>query len=511
MATYGPPGWNEAMQEPILPQAFVEISHLAVDDEVQDSAVATSEDVAYANLDNVNNTAYNRAKYATNELNMWSLDASCRILPDEAPYDGVGYTSGTFCDEAEPVLTVTLPAVQTTPIAGISVVWDRLMEEFATEFTVAVYVGNTAVASKTVTGNKSSVSAVEMDIAEYERVVITVHKWCLPTRRARIETVVIGAYILLTGDDLISYTHEQSACLVSGELPKNSIRFSIDNSSGRWNPFNPYGWVKYLAERQRLVVRYGLDINGRTAWISGGVFYLSEWTTPSNGLEATFVARDVLEYMMHVPYTGPRTGTLDEIVNAAVAEADLPRGAKVRLWETNLDAITVDFSGDEAEYTLSDVLQMAANAANCVMYQDRDGVLCITHLPVEAMGDYVITPDISYSHPEIEYSKPLKAVSVTYSGGTYVETFASTGETQTVSNPLIPTESVAQDVAVHVAEILSRRTSLSGEFRADPRLDVLDRIAVESKYGEQNEVYITNIRLSYSGAFRGTYEGRVAQ
>lgn len=500
--------WVAAMQEQILPQASLEISFIATDPEVQESAVATSDDVSYANFENVMDAAYSRTKYATNELNMWSLDGSCNILPDAAPYEGVGYTSGSFCNETEPTLTVTLPAVQTKPIAGISVVWDRLLEEYATRFTVTVYVGDTAIANRTVTDNTSSISSVEMDIESYDRVVITVHEWCLPNRRARVETVILGAYILFTGSDLMTYSHEQSACLMSGELPKNSIQFSIDNSDGRWNPFNPDGWVKYLAERQKLIVRYGLDIDGKTEWIPGGVFYLSEWTTPANGMEATFIARDVLEYMMQVPYTGPRTGTLYEIASAAVAEAELPDGAAIQIEET-LKNIAVDFSADEAEYKLSEVLQLAANAACCVMYQNRSGVLRIASLNT-ALTDYGITQDISYSHPEIEYSKPLKAVAVTYGEQTYTHPVSNAGETQTVSNPFVQSEQTARNVAENVAGVLRNRANITGSFRADPRLDALDRVTVESKYGSSHEVYITSVKLSYSGAFHGTYEGRVA-
>jgi len=49
---------------------------------------------------------------------------------------------------------------------------------------------------------------------------------------------------------------------------------------------------------------------------------------------------------------------------------------------------------------------------------------------------------------------------------------------------------------------------LSGEFRADPRLDVLDRITVVSKYSS-SPLYITDIKYTYNGAFRGSFSGRV--
>ena len=42
-------------------------------------------------------------------------------------------------------------------------------------------------------------------------------------------------------------------------------------------------------------VKYGLKLNDDTIeYIPAGVFYLSEWESPQNGLEANFVARDLL-------------------------------------------------------------------------------------------------------------------------------------------------------------------------------------------------------------------------
>ena len=129
--------------------------------------------------------------------------------------------------------------------------------------------------------------------------------------------------LVYTKSDLMSFTHQQTGSLVSGELPKNHIEFTLDNSDGKWNPSNPKGLERYLTERLRITLRYGFKINGAVEWIPGGVFYLSEWRTSPNGLEATFKARDALEYMLDKPYTGAVSGTLYEIAERAIAEANL--------------------------------------------------------------------------------------------------------------------------------------------------------------------------------------------
>lgn len=309
-----------------------------------------------------------------------------------------------------------------------------------------------------------------------------------------------------TKKDLLSFTHTQSGCMNSGELPKNSIEFSLDNSDDRWNPANPDGIGQYLSERQKLTVRYGFNINGAIEWINAGSFFLSEWRTPANGFAATFVARDVLEYMLDEPYTGITSGTLHEIASAALNQANTPDGVAFDL-DQRLDGYSVSF--ENTGYKIAEILQMCANATMCVMYQNRDGVFRITSA-AQVFSGYNITPHFSYTHPEFELSKPLKAVKVSYGDGLqYTMESGGTGETQTVNNPLIGTIDQASSVARWVESTLKSRKNLSGEFRADPRLDVFDKVKVESKYGVINAVVITEIKYSFAGSFHASYKGRI--
>jgi hypothetical protein len=105
----------------------------------------------------------------------------------------------------------------------------------------------------------------------------------------------------------------------------------------------------------------------------------------------------------------------------------------------------------------------------------------------------------------------LKAVRVSYGEESYTLNVAEGGEVQTIDNPLITTEVAASRAAKWVAPILQERQTISGTFRADPRVDVCDKVTVDSKYGVCNAVVITNIKYEFTGAFRGTYTGRVSK
>jgi hypothetical protein len=342
----------------------------------------------------------------------------------------------------------------------------------------------------------------------------------------------LNSTLVYTKKDILSFTHQQTGCLVSGELPKNYIEFTLDNSDGKWNPSNPNGLERYLSERLRITLRYGYVINGTERWIPGGIFYLSEWRTPQGGLGATFVARDVLEYMIDKPYRFSLSGTLRDAVrdvtysaipndpNADVevlALGSSTLGASALGFvqsagmsvSSELDKYTIGSVDNQGNDSVATILQKCANAAGCVMYQRRNGRLTIEKLSYSDTG-YTVPKKLSYSYPEIEFSRPLKEVSVTYSGNKVAEySRNSSGETQTLSNDFISTPEQATTIAKWAYDEMRQRQKVSGEFRGDPRFDLFDVIHVENKYGTTSNVVLTDIKYTYTGAFRVTYSGYV--
>jgi hypothetical protein len=340
--------------------------------------------------------------------------------------------------------------------------------------------------------------------------------------------------LVYTKHDLMSFTHQQTGSLVTGELPKNHIEFTLDNSDGKWDPNNPSGLERYLSERLKITLRYGFDINGVVEWIPGGVFYLSEWRTSDHRAEASFVARDLLEYMLDRPYTGDVSGTLYDVAERAILEANVPANDDTQDRKTmilgtgRLNVATLgevvapparlseelrNFSVSDIEYDAQDsiavILQKCANAACCVMYQDRSGYLVIEKFEKKDSG-FTIPQKLSYSYPRIEFSRPIKNVQVSYfDDGTVDVAFSGSGVTQTLSNNFIPTKTQALTVAKWVYENLRTRKKIHGEFRGDPRFDLFDSVSVEDKYGTMVGVVLTDIKCTFSGTFRISYSGYI--
>lgn len=166
--------------------------------------------------------------------------------------------------------------------------------------------------------------------------------------------------------------------------------------------------------QQEMRLRYGMDINGAIEWIDGGVFWLDEWNIPSNGVEASFTARDELTFM-HAIYTGPLSGTLYEIADAALQQANLPAlstGAEIYALSPVLHQYTTDVTGGAMDNTaISAVLQMVAHAANCVLFQDRLGTIRIEPWNSKYKG-YMIEP-FSKPKEQQKYQIPINNAAIT--------------------------------------------------------------------------------------------------
>ena len=511
-------GWKDAHDDLLLPETFIKLTFGVTEPGLALGAATTgTNEETFSEAEKTTNALdKNPEKYATLEHNIWGLDGTFNYF-DDTPVDP-GYTTsllsgadGVFA--SAPTITILFSTVRTILIPGITITWGTAFDEYATSFKVTAYNGTTVVFQKEVTDNTSAVSQIFTALQGYNKIVVEVNKWSLPNRRCRVTEVFLGIREFYTKSELMSYEHTESADLLSAALPKSEIKFSLDNSTGRWNPSNPSGFEQFLIERQEVTVKYGMTVNGTTEWIDGGTLWLSEWNTPANGIEATFTARDSLTFANDV-YVGIRKGTLFAIATAAFEQMQLPvlfDGTARFYVDESLKNQTTDFSEDDAVYTIADVLEMISHMGCCVLHQDRTGKVRIEPHNDE-VTDYAINRFRSYAHPEMSLSKPLKAVEVTF-GENQKEllSVASSGEVQTVANEFIKTAADAKKVAERTAEVLKGRQTISGEFRADPRLCALDVVTAENKYAD-NEVAITEIKYTTTGgAFKGAYTGRIVR
>ena len=524
--------WKNVHKQTLLNESFVEVSlNVADPDALADATPQDNGAIYISDVSQVVSEVDRKVvPYCTLEQNIWLLDGGRKAIP-ETNYGDSCYVGDILSDEncvfgdKVPTITINFSRIFSNIIPGITITWSNTYGEFADEFVVTAYNGNTVVAEKEVIGNRSVKSLVMLDIADYDTIVIRVKKWCLPHHRVRIEEIFLGMNKVYSKTELFDYSHTQSVDPVSTSLPKAEIKFSIDNVNGEYNPYNEQGMAKYLAERQEVKVRYGLKLNdGTVEWIKGGTFYLSEWYAKQNGLTADFTARDLLEFMSKT-YSETHDMTsrsFYDLAERVLISANLPLNNDGTVkWVIDESLSSIWTTAPLPEDSIANCLQLIANAAQCVLYQDRNGILHIEPLNFD-VTDYKISSFNSYSKPEVTLGKPIQQVNVKIynyevsSGKPVAQTDmvialfpnAKGGETITVDNPLITNMGNAQNVANWIGTHLGHRITLDSSWRADVRLDPLDIVTNKNSYNTNN-VRMTEVNYTFNGAFRGTGEGKV--
>ena len=534
--------WKQAHQQTILNESFVEVSLHVADPEALKNVFYAENGATYLSTlpKPVEREDEAPSPYCTLEQNLWCLDGQRKAIP-ESEFGYQGFSSDVLSDDTcifstkFPVLTLMFTDIFETPLPGVTITWSNTYGEFADTFEIIAYNGNTVVASKEVTQNRSIKSVVFLDIANYDRIEIVVKKWCLPNHRARVEELRIGCFLVYGKSELLDYSHTHSVDPAATSLPKNEIRFSINNLDGAFNPYNPNGLTRYLSERIEVKVRYGMKIKDKIEWIPGGTFFLSEWDAPQNGISADFTARDVLEFMYdNYRYTGSDKSTnLLFLANGIISSASLPEkyqkfvgtdSSSDDSWDINpelqqINGITPYLAFEDST---ANSLQMVANAGRNSIDVDREGVFRIAPLPDTINEDYIINAFNSYAKPELSLSKPLAEVRVKVydyhkDGSVDTTEYAYTaigkranvdGEIITIDNPLITREEMAEETAKWIFDLLSRRMTVDASWRGDVRLDPLDIILLETEYGTK-QIRVLETEFKFNGAFRTSCKGKV--
>lgn len=414
--------WKDIQEKQLVDESFLEISFAIGDPDALEDATAKDNGAVYLSntKQSVSPVDKHIVPYATLEQNMWLLDGSRKFIP-ASDYGDTGYI-GDMLSEADgtfavtPVVDINFAAVHIPVIPGITITWGQVYGEYAEAFKVTAYNGTTVVAEKSITDNASVMSVVDMDIADYNRIQIEILKWCLPFHRARIADVFSGITKVYTKTDVTKFEHEQNVDPIGGTTPISKVSFSLDNSDNKYDPYNVTGLSKYLMERQEIKVKYGFQLGDRsTEDIPAGVFYLSEWNAPQNGLEASFTARDILEFMSKTYIKGkyaPDGASLHSLAVNVLEDAKLPLNDDGTVkWLIDDGLKTILTAAPLPLAPIAECLQYIAQAAGCALYCDRKGVLHIGPITTDKT-DYVLSEFNLFSRPEISLQKPLMRVDV---------------------------------------------------------------------------------------------------
>lgn len=400
----------------------------------------------------------------------------------------------------------------------ITIKWSEVFG--VSPYSVTIKSQNTGVVADSVVHileDNEFISEIELNFSNFNEIIIEIvsAQNNVPTR---VEQVIFGHFMVFEKKDIIKYTQKNTIEPCTFTLPTHTFDFELDNVDGRFNPDNPSGVYKYLKEGQQVSFIYGLKINNSFEYINGGTFYILSWEVPQNSITATFRAGSKIDLMGEI-FDVSQLGTYP-ITNKSLTQIarETGRQSNVVVDTSTSGSMSGMYPRIETEtgYRCNDILQLCVNAGQCILVVDRDGNVSVVHDNSGTITDYKITKDISYKNADYNIRRTLKEIVINDNHYTSTEIngvtiqFDSNGETQTISNPFA-LQNYDTTFVQWLYNILKYNKIVKGEFRADARLDVMDKVTVYNRYSSALPVLITTINYEYNGALKGYYEGLVLQ
>jgi hypothetical protein len=456
---------------------------------------------------------------ATWEPNRFKLDGSFSFPDDNLSANKeLGFCSNALCDENRvfnPYETVSFNFNSNHSSMGLTITFDVLNNEYATDFTISAYdENNEVITSVDVTENVLVQCTPLGQLYQYRRIDITIKKWCKGNRRCRILEVDFGVVRVYQDDNLIRLSLIEELDLTNSTLPSAEFKFTVDNLSREFNILNPQGFYKFLRQRQQVIAELGVETVSSTEYIQLGDYLLLDWTSDEGSLTATFTARTNLDLMSSFDYENlvPKVDyslyqlaedifTLCSIKNYEIDEALHGISTNALIEKTNCKT----------------VLQMIAIAGCCNIFVSRGNkiILKSSYPNIDTSTD-TIDLDNAYKEPQIALDKIVKSVAVTYFTDLSTKSTISINNSDVSigdvlkleKNTLINAEYQAVNVAVWIIKQKNYRAIYTSNWRGNPAHELNDIVKIEDGYKQNKNAIVTKNELTYQGYLSAKTEAR---
>lgn len=258
----------------------------------------------------------NPARYATLEKNLWLLDGSFDIFPDDYQVpESMGYAMNDLSGDDG---TFTTPQVLTQPIENTSILQamsvyfskDEL-DGIPRDLTIEVLQGGTAYFSKEIVDNQEFILSYEgFTVNNPDEIRLTITKWSLPSRRVRVVEIIPGIYEEWTGDQIKEFDVEQNGDFSCLTLPYGSCDITIDNLDRSFEPRNKNGIFRSVQEGQKIDVSIGPRLENNTVDYKriGSFYQFSDgYKTGENAITIDWSLVDIVGLLANREFIPPDT------------------------------------------------------------------------------------------------------------------------------------------------------------------------------------------------------------
>ena len=348
-------------------------------------------------------------RYGTLEDNQWLLNGHRLFQPNSGSYSYQGFIGNNISDiqsayTTPSKLTITFSDGNQYAFRGLSLRFDIESGDAPKTITVVGSLGGVENYRKIIDVTSSEFSYegnIPYSGNYVDTLQIILNDSNIPYRRPRVEQLVLGVIKNLTSDNIQSATWDRSNDLINSSIPSITFSFSFIDENNEYNPDNPEGLFGYLESGQKVQFKFGQTLeDGSIEWVNGGTTITDgapEVNTASSLSIVNFTSTSKLETLTDSfsEFSYRSTGyTFYELAEMLCVKADLfeEDGTTPRYV---IDSSLQNYStlAPLPEGSIKELLQIVANAAMCIMQEDRDGILHIKPFD-NTLQDFKFTPDM---------------------------------------------------------------------------------------------------------------------
>ena len=398
--------YKSGMKSPLRNRGYISVEFGIFNDTLQSQAEFSHPADTYAFYSNdtrVFSDGSDDFVYATLENNFFKADGSQRFLPPQnsrIPLQNSGVVSQELVDDGNVIFTINFP--QTT--------WYGLTIDFGENYPVDfdIIYGNQTYQ---VRGNDNSEYVADLSFTNISQIKLKFWEMRESGNRARIYSIQFGIGYTFGNDDIMDSTFHQSVSPISEYIPQYDFMVVLKNYDHYFDVDNPNSVINFFSADNKVSVKYGLELDdGTIEWVNGYKLLCNEWE--SDDQTATIRCVDILrrldmDYAGTAFYaSGTSYGELAEILAydiAGLETCEIPESMYERTTTLPLPHGTV-----------RELLQMVANACECVLMLDREGNLAFKEISTTVTPGFRMEQTDMLSYPKAIRNEPVKEVVVSY-------------------------------------------------------------------------------------------------
>lgn len=351
--------YKAEQKQPLREESYMFVYLGIINREAQASAYAYGDFVDYSAPQTVFSDNTFLMDYATAEQNFLKVDGSMPLLPEDSQQ--YVYWQGAVTQDIRGVITFWFDGYSSLNLRGLTIDFG---EYYPTEFTVT-----NGTVTYTYTNDSPGEWTCDDVFDSTAYLSISPMSMVGGNQRMRIHKILFGLGFSFDNKTLLSTQRKNTVSHISAALPSKQFTFTVENVGRRFAQDDPHSFINYLEEQQEVQYDYGRRLpDGSLYLISGGKMALKTWS--SNDKQAKFTAVGTLDYQNSKYYKGQYYPNGRSYYDLAV---DVLTDAGIEDYEIDpyLQSIstTIPLPNDKHK----NLLQLIANAARAVLYEDRDG------------------------------------------------------------------------------------------------------------------------------------------